>query len=359
MRDPRPLPEAPDPRREPEGGCGGGGLCLGGASGLPAAGTRTCIRSPRASAEPLYPPRLASPRDAAPALAGELAAGVGARLSLPPGQPQAGRVFGMEGRGEQRAGALEARARPGSSERDTRRRGLSVCLSPLGFSKDLRASGHFRGWDGVWASVGLLRGRRLQPPSPPVLAAVLVSGERPVSLGAEEGEEAESPPRHKGLSAGVELQARAAKLGGERSVGGGQGGGDRGASSSLETPGVCAGGERRAGGGGAALAWGVGRDKDQGNLPLAGHTRVLVNSRGGGNVGNPRNRGGGGKWGAAKYCLRRRRRRFSQRFCAQCFCSPTQLDSSRLPPSHHLAATLALLWFSPSSSPTFHPLLFG
>lgn len=66
MRDPRPLPEAPDPRREPEGGSGG--LRLGGASGPPAAGTRTCIRSPRASAEPLI--LRASPRDAAPALAG-------------------------------------------------------------------------------------------------------------------------------------------------------------------------------------------------------------------------------------------------------------------------------------------------
>ncbi|XP_036093162.1 uncharacterized protein LOC118613733 isoform X2 [Rousettus aegyptiacus] len=262
----------------------------------------------------------------------------------------------MEGRSGQRAGALEARARPGSSEREARRQGLSVCPSPLGFSEDLGASGHFRGWDGVWATVGLLRGRRLQPP-PPVLAAVLVSGERPVSLEAEEGKRLKVPPRHKGLAAAVELQARAAKLGGERSVGGGQGGGGRGASSSLETPGVCAGGERRAGGGGAALAWGVGRDKDQGNLPLAGHTRVLVNSRGGGNVGNPRNRGGGRKWGAANYCLRCRR--LSQRFRAQCFCSPTQLDISRLPASHHLAATLALLWFSPRSPPTFHPLLFG
>lgn len=128
-----------------------------------------------------FPPRLASPRDAAPALAGELAAGVGARLSLPPGQPQAGRVLAMEGR-----------ARPGSSEREARRRGLSVCPSPLGFSGDLGASGHFRGWDGVWASVGLLRRGRLQPP-PPVLAAVLVSGERPVSLEAEEGKRLKVP----------------------------------------------------------------------------------------------------------------------------------------------------------------------
>lgn len=110
----------------------------------------------------------------------------------------------MEGRSGQRAGALEARARPGSSEREARRQGLSVCPSPLGFSEDLGASGHFRGWDGVWATVGLLRGRRLQPP-PPVLAAVLVSGERPVSLEAEEGKRLKVPPRHKGLAAAVEL----------------------------------------------------------------------------------------------------------------------------------------------------------
>lgn len=127
MRDPRPLSKAPDPRREPEGGSGG--LRLGGALGPPAAGTRTCIRSPRASAEPLI--LRASPRYAAPALVGELAAGDRAGFFLLPGGPRAEGAGGCLGR---RAGAAgcwgRGRLRPGR-EVERGRRGKGSSLLPV------------------------------------------------------------------------------------------------------------------------------------------------------------------------------------------------------------------------------------
>lgn len=66
------------------------------------------------------------------------------------------------------------------------------------------------------------------------------------------------------------------------------------------------------------------------------------------------------KWGEeGDSCCRLRRSCFSQRFCTRCFCSPTQLDSSRFPPSYHPhTATLTLLWFFPSFSPYFSPTPF-
>lgn len=129
MRDPRPLPEAPDPRREPEGS--GGGLRLGGASGPPAAGTRTCIRSPRASAEQLT--LRASLCDAAPALAGELVADDRAGLFLPPGGPRAdgcGRVLGTEGRGRRLWGPAGGSGPAGKLREGGAAQGARECRRP-------------------------------------------------------------------------------------------------------------------------------------------------------------------------------------------------------------------------------------
>lgn len=104
---------------ELEGGCGGGGLPhVGGASGRPAAGTRTCIRSPRASAWSRFasaPPSPPCSPGRSPALAGELAAGCGAdSCPADPGRVGATEMLETGGRGERRVGAWEAQARSGS-----------------------------------------------------------------------------------------------------------------------------------------------------------------------------------------------------------------------------------------------------
>lgn len=127
-------------------------------------------------------------------------------------------------------------------------------------------------------SVRLLRGRRLPPP-PPVLATALVSGGRgrPVSLRGRGGEKAESPPRHKGPSAGVELRAQAAQLRGKRRDASPREVGKGAAAAALLAPWRRRGcelvvrsveGEEQPSRG----ARGAGGDKDQGDLGLVGLT---------------------------------------------------------------------------------------
>ena len=80
--------------------------------------------------------------------------------------------------------------------------------------------------------------------------------------------------------------------------------------------------------------------------------------RGGGKVGNPSDRWGGGDEGAAEYC-RLRRSCFSQGFCARRFLLPTsagelQICSLPITPSVPHRLPVVFPWFFPS-----HPLLFG
>lgn len=300
--------------------------------------------------------RLAAGRS--PALAGELAAGGRAGLSRLPGRPGRREAGGRLARRAGPGGGCGGRGPGREVARGRRGAGGSGARVALGASADPGRPRHFRGWGGVWVPDGLLRWWRLQLP-PPVLAPASVSGGARSPHGAEEGKR-QNPPGHKGPRGGGGAAGAAAQprgKAGARVCG-------RWARRRrprrlqlLGDAGVWVGGEPRRRG---ALAWGAGRDKDQGSLPLTGHTPACRStSRGGGNVGNSKELMGRGTWGSAKYC-RLGRGCFSQRFWARRFCSPTQLDSSRFPPSHHpLTATLTLLWFSPPSPPTFHPLLFG
>lgn len=209
MRDPRPLPEAPDPRREPEGGSGG--LRLGGASGPPAAGTRTCIRSPRASAEPLILralPRLAT---RPPHLLVSWRVATARGFSCCPADPEpSGRERAWDGGpGQPAVGGAGGSGPAGKLREGGAARGARLCLSPIWSSANPGSPRHFRGWGGV--SDRLLRGRRLPSPPPPVLAAHLVSGEGRSPREAPEERGRKSPETQRFPSAGVELQARAAE----------------------------------------------------------------------------------------------------------------------------------------------------
>ena len=213
MRDPRPLLEAPDPRLELEGGGCCGGLRLGGASGLPAAGTRTCIRSPRVSAELLSactPPRLAWSQDAAPALAGELAAGGGAGLSPLTRRPGAERGRSVP---ETRAWAGGWWGRGGLRPSGEVERGGWVAggwLVPVAPRPGVSGRGVRCGC----LTLGLLCGRRLRPPPPPpppVLAGAWVSGGGRSPREALEGKRQKVPRGIKVPSAGVELREREAQ----------------------------------------------------------------------------------------------------------------------------------------------------
>lgn len=214
-------------------------------------------------------------------------------------------------------------------------------------------------WGGVWVSDALAPSREApSAAAASVFAAVLVSGGRPVSPRGRGGEEAESLPRHKGpLGGGGAAGAGGAAPRGRKgrgSAGGGRRGGGCRVSSSLETPEVCAGGEREEEPSrgepaetklGAASRWRV--------TPLS-----VGQSRGGGKVGNPSNRWGGGDEGAAKYC-RMRRSCFSQGFCARRFLLPNSAGELQIcflpsPPPCHTDSPAVFPSFFPS-----HPLLFG
>lgn len=195
------------------------------------------------------------------------------------------------------------------------RRGVACACRP--------SPGRFRQWGEVWVSDSRAPLRE----APPAAAAASASGAcwrfglrgRPVSPRGPGREEAESPPRHKGPLGG----GGAAGTGGSaprgrkglRSAGGGRGGGGGGGgrvSSSLETPGVCAGGER----GEEEPSRG---ERAETKIRAASRWRVTPLSAG----QEQRRRGcrkppeptGRGRWGAAKYC-HLRRSCLSQGFCA-------------------------------------------
>lgn len=234
--------------------------------------------------------------------------------------------------------------------------------APLGYRADPGAQRHFRGWGGAWwgVSVGRAPSQDAPPAAAPVLAAVLVSGGGRSPREAEEGRGRKSPETQRSTRRGWSCRRgrRSAEGKGRGAAGGGRGGGrGRGACSSLETPG-CAGGGC---GGGGALARGNGRDKDHRSLPRAGHTpECWSGAEVEGMWETPKNRREGGSEELPSIYGRLRRSCFSQRFCARCFGSLTQLDSSRHSASQHpLTATLTFRRFSPHPPPAYHPHLFG
>ncbi|XP_055250806.1 uncharacterized protein LOC129536082 [Moschus berezovskii] len=287
------------------------------------------------AALPLRLPRLACSRDAAPALAGELAAGGGAGLSLLPRRPRAEwgrRVLETGGRGE-RLGRGVGGSGPAGKLRGRRgaAQGARCCWSPLGSSAD-RGHSPGRGEGCGCLTLWLLRGRRLQPPPRPCLLPSWSPGAGRSPREAEEGKRQKVSRDTKVRSAGVELRERAAQPRGE-----GRGAGPREEEPSRGEP-----AETKLG---AASRWRV--------TPLS-----VAQSRGGGKVGNPRNRWGGGDEGAARYC-RLRRSCFSQGFCARWFLLPNsagelQICSLPSPSPCHTDSPAVFPSFFPS-----HPLLFG
>lgn len=206
-------------------------------------------------------------------------------------------MLGTEGRGGRLVRAREPQARPGSCEREARRRGLAGVCRLWG---PARTPGR-RGISGGWVSVGLLRGRRLQPPPPPVLAAALVSGGGQCPREAAEGKRLKVPRGTKVPWAGVELQTRTAQLGGKGRDAGPREVSVEAAAAVLPAPWRRRGcarvgsaeeeGEEQP----ARGAWG--ETKIRASSRGWSHPCVLVESRGGRNVGNPRNRWGEGNPG--------------------------------------------------------------
>lgn len=357
-------PGGSDPRRELKGCCGGGGLRLGGASGLPVAGTRTCIRSPRASQEPLS--LCASPRQ----LLGRGPrtcwwVGGGRPLGAFPAAPPTLGWERPEGAWDWGPGRA-AQARPGGWG-GRRGAGARLCLSPLGSTSDPGRPGI--SGRGVGCVSDAWAPSREAPPAAAAaasaLAAALVSGGGRSPREAEEGRRQKVPRDTKVRSAGVELRGRAAQLRGEgRGAGPPEVGEEAAVATAFPAP------WRRRG-----CAWvGSGRrrgprvrsrPRQRSGQPPAGesHPWVWVRAEVEGMWETQRTDGEGhmgrGRGGAAKYC-RLRHSGFSQRFCAWWFCSAIQLDSSRFAPSHHpLPATLTLLWFSPRSPRTSHHSFLG
>lgn len=293
---PAALPGGSDPRRELEGCCGGGGLRLGGASGLPVAGTRTCIRSPRASEEPLS--LCASLRQLS---------GRGPRTcwwvggwrplgAFPAAPPTLGweRPEGAWDWGPGRA----AQARPGGWG-GRRGAGARLCLSPLGSTSDPGRPGiSGRGVGCECLTLGLLRERRLQPPPPPRLLPLWSPGEaglpaRPRRGGGRKSPETQRSPR-RGWSCEGGLRNSEGKEGAQVR--------ERWERKRRWPPRFQllgdAGGVRGWGaGGGGALAWGAGRDKDQGSLPLASHTPECGSEQRWRECGKPKEPVGRGTWG--------------------------------------------------------------